>query len=161
MFLPFFLQIWNQHQLKIRGNEKVTSYRFIPLSTHSYKSSCGSANAWEGGGIRFVGEKKPSQKWFACKKVENKVKKKNGPHKFGGWINTLEEIIQQISKQAIHVHTYTLICPSKTGSMCIYTCSYRGGTYARAYIIRNKRHKGRQMSSLLFWLILHSISVNK
>ena len=27
--------------------------------------------------------------------------------------------------------------------------------------IRKKRHKGRQMSSLLFWLILHSISVNK
>jgi len=47
---------------------------------------------------------------------------------------------------------------------------YRGSTFQpimtghfTMYIgfghIRNKRHNGRQMSSLLFWLFLHSISV--
>ena len=44
----------------------------------------------------------------------------------------------------------------KRGILCFSMVSKkgRGETYCH---IRNKRHKGRQMSSLFFWLFLHSI----
>ena len=54
------------------------------------------------------------------------------------------------TKLYMYTHTRSYVHP-KLGP-----CSYRGGTYACAYIIRNKRHGGRQMSSLLFGLFLCS-----